>query len=54
MRLYKNEKDTMQQNLLFEEIEKGLADYESGNIVHHEDTMNLLKETIEAYEISDN
>ena len=54
MRLYKNEKDTTQQNLLFEEIEKGLADFENGNVVRHEDTMNPLREAIEAYEISDN
>jgi len=54
MRLYKNEKNTAQEDILFEEIEKGLADWDAGDVVPHEDTMNLLRETIATYEISDN
>lgn len=37
------------EEVLFQELDKGIADMEQGHVVFHEETMRILRERLSSY-----
>lgn len=44
----KEDKEIQSENILYRELEKGIADLEQGRIISHEESMQLIRDNIEA------
>lgn len=49
--LQEENKMTYQEQLLFEQLDKGIEDMEHGRIVSHDDAMQIIMERLQEYEL---